>query len=162
MKLFDELRPVIGEYIKEVDWRSIGNSQDEAEQKFVNFLTSKDNYNKYKTIVNNIVKGTMKKKSFIDLFDSLKSRLSKPKKKNKKPYRHPIPPQMYDEKGRKDWEKEKERAKKTALKNSKPENPEELDVTSESFIAFNKYKKLMEYYEYDNEYDNEDDYWDEL
>lgn len=142
MKLFDELRPLIGQYMKNVDWNSIANSQDGAETKFVNYLTSKDNYDKYKTIVNNIIKGTMKKKAFADLFDSIKNRIAKPKQKTTA-YKHPIPPEMYPEKQRKEWEMEKERAKIDAKKYEKPEGAEEFDIMGESFVSLNKYNKYL-------------------
>lgn len=142
MKMFDELRPIIAEYIKDVDWNKIADTQENAELKFTNYLTSKDNYNKYKTIVNNIIKGTMKKKAFAELFNSLSSRISKPKKE-KEPYRHPVPPQMYGEKGKSAWEKEKERAKKDALKYGEDEKPEEFDVMGESFVSLKKYNKYL-------------------
>jgi hypothetical protein len=141
MRLYDELRPIISNYMKDVDWNAIADTQEKAEQKFANFLTSKDNYDKYKTIVNNIVKGSMKKKAFNDLFDSLKSRLAKAKKKIN--YRHPNPPEMFSAKGKKEWEAQKKRAREQAKKYETPEGTEEFDIMGESFMSLNKYKKYL-------------------
>lgn len=140
MKLYDELRPVIDQYIKNVDWNKIANTQEEAETKFTNYLTSKDNYDKYKTIVNNIVKGTMKKKAFGELFNSVSNRIAKPKVA-KKQYKHPNPPEMYSEKGRKEWEEMKKKAREEAKKHETPEGTEEFDIMGESFVALKKYMK---------------------
>lgn len=140
MKMYDELRPLIGQYMKDVSWNVIADNQEDAETKFVNYLTSKENYDKYKTIVTNIVRGTMKKKAFADLFNSISGRIAKPKTPKKK-YRHPVPPEMYPEEQRKEWEKEKERAKKDALKHATDEEPQEFDVMGESFVPLRKYKR---------------------
>jgi hypothetical protein len=146
MRLYDELRPVIGEYVRDVGWEAIAKTQEEAEQKLANYLTSRDNYDKYKTIVNNIVKGSMKKKYFSDLFNSLKSRLPKTKTTKKSKAGHPVPPEMFSKEGKEQWEKEKERAKKAALKHAEDETPKEFDVMGESFVSLNKYKKYSDNY----------------
>jgi hypothetical protein len=142
MKLYDKLHPVLDQYMKAVQWNVIADTQSEAIAKFGRFLTNEDNYANYKTIVTNIVKGTMKKKAFQDLFDSVSSRIAKPKKPTKK-YRNPIPPEMYDEKGKKEWEKQKKKAKEDAKKYEKPEGTEEFDVMGESFVTFKKYKNYI-------------------
>lgn len=139
MKLFDKLQPVLDKYIGNADWENIADSKEDAITKFGRFLTSEDNYEMYRTIINNIVKGTMKQKQFSELFDKLKSRMSKPKEE-RKPQRHPLPPEMYPEKQRKEWEKEKGKNKKFAV----DDETEEFDIMGENFIGIERYKKLFE------------------
>ena len=137
MKLFDKIHPVLKEYMSKVEWNKIGNTQEEAEMKFGRFLTSEDNYQQYKTIIWNIVKGTMNKKQFVKLFDQISSRLAKPRVKQTK-QRNPLPPEMWPEKERKEHEKQVEKRRKAGVEDKK----QEFDIMGEEFISLEEYKKL--------------------
>jgi len=137
MKLFDKLQPVLDKYIDKVEWNSIADSREDAITKFGRFLTSEANYELYRTIVNNIVKGTMKQKQFSELFNNVSSRLAKPKGKQPK-QRNPLPPEMWPDKERKAWEKEQEKRRKSGVEDTK----QEFDIMGENFIGLEKYRKL--------------------
>ena len=136
MKLFDKIHPVLREYISKVKWDTIANTQDEAEMKFGRFLTSEDNYQQYKTIIWNIVKGTMNKKQFAKLFDQIGSRLAKPAVKREK-QRNPLPPEMWPEKERKEHDERVEKVRKAGI----PDKKAEFDKF-EGFISLEEFKKL--------------------
>ena len=138
MKLFDKIHPVLKEYMSQVKWESIGDTQDEAEMKFGRFLTSEANYQQYKTIIWNIVKGTMNKKQFAKLFDQISSRLAKPTVKREK-QRNPIPPEMYPDKERKEWEEQIEKRRKAGV----PDKISKFDDLGEEFISLEEFKKLL-------------------
>jgi len=137
MKLFDKIHPVLREYISTVNWKTIGDTQDEAEMKFGRFLTSEDNYQQYKTIIWNIVKGTMNKKQFAKLFDQIGSRLAKPTVKREK-QRNPLPPEMWPEKERKEHEERVEKVRKAGV----PDKISRFDDLGEEFISLAEFKKL--------------------
>ena len=137
MKLFDKIHPVLREYISTVNWKTIGDTQDEAEMKFGRFLTSEDNYQQYKTIIWNIVKGTMNKKQFAKLFDQIGSRLAKPTVKREK-QRNPLPPEMWPEKERKEHEERVEKVRKAGV----PDKISRFDELGEEFISLAEFKKL--------------------
>jgi len=137
MKLFDKIHPVMKEYMSKVEWKSIGDTQEEAEMKFGRFLTSEDNYQQYRTIIWNIVKGTMNKKQFAKLFNQISPRLSKPKVKREK-QRNPLPPEMWPEKERKEYEARVEKRKKAGI----PDKISSFDDLGEEFISLEEFKKL--------------------
>lgn len=141
IKYYDTLVDPIKKYIVDVDWSYIANDEEEAAKKTSRYLA--DNYDTYKNQMNAIMRHSMPEKSFNNLFNSIKSKLKGKKTGKKQEYRHPVPPEMYDEKGRKEWEKEKERAKKDALKYTKPEGSEEFDVMGESFVTLKKYNQYL-------------------
>ncbi|HUW44228.1 MAG TPA: hypothetical protein VMW50_00380 [Dehalococcoidia bacterium] len=138
MKLYDKVHPVLDQYMKSVEWKGIADTEDEAISKFGRFLTNEDNYANYKTIILNIVKGTMKKKAFEDLFNSVSSRMAKPKVK-RKPYRNPLPPEMWPEKEKKEWKEQLDKRKKAGVADKKAE----FDVFGESFVSLKKYKNQL-------------------
>ena len=129
MKLFDKIHPVLDKYMKGVMWKNIADTQEEAVMKFGRFLTSEKNYENYRTFISNIVKGTMNKRAFTKLYNSISNRLAKPKPKKKVKQRSPLPPEMWPEKEQKAW---KERGKKR------------FESLGRRFISFNKYKKLTD------------------
>lgn len=135
MKLYDELIPVLGKYMANVNWESISDSIENATSKFARYLTSRDNHDKYLNIITNIVRGTLKEKAFDNLFTSVYDRIKKPKKKKTK-YIHPNPPEMYKDKG-KTFKDQLEKRKKAAIDD---DNSKEFDKLGESFLALNKYK----------------------
>ena len=136
MKLFDKVHPVLDQYISKVRWQEIADDEQSAIKKLGRFLTSEDNYESYRTIINNIVKGTMKRKAFNDFFNSISNRIAKPKVKKQK-QRNPLPPEMWPEKERKEHEKQMEKMRKAGV----PDEKAEFDQF-EGFISFGKYKKL--------------------
>ena len=138
MKLFDKIHPVLREYMSKVNWNTIGNTQEEAEMKFGRFLTSEDNYQQYKTITWNIIKGTMNKKQFAKLFDQIGSRLAKPRVKQAK-QRNPLPPEMWPEKERKEHEARVEKVRKAGV----PDKISKFDDLGEEFITLDEFKKLL-------------------
>ena len=79
MKFFDKLNPVLPQYLKNVEWKKIGKDILEASKKLGNYLTEDDNYKQYRTIIQNIIKGTLTKNAFKNLFDKIAERLPAPK-----------------------------------------------------------------------------------
>jgi len=143
MKLFDKIHPVLDQYLKNVEWKLISDTLDGAVKKFGRFLTSEDNYQDYKTIVGNIVKGTMSKKAFQNLFNTISSRIGKPKSKEKKDQKYPQPPEMWSKKKREEWEKMKKERREEAKKlPGWEEDKPRFDKLGESFIPFKKYLKI--------------------
>lgn len=142
MKLFDKIHPVLDQYIKKINWNSIANTQEEATTKFGRFLTNEDNFKQYKTIIGNIVKGTMQKKAFLNFFESIKNRISKPIV-HKEKERQPLPPSMWSEEDQEKWQKMKDERKEEA-KGSKEweEKAPSFDDFSENFISLRDFKKL--------------------
>ena len=136
MKLFDKLHPVLNQYLKDVDWKSISDSQDAATKKFGRFLTSEDNFQDYKTIITNIIKGTMAKKSFKNLFNTISSRLAKPKKPVTTKHRDATPPEMWPEEKRKEYEdmlkQRREEAKKSPGWEEKEARRQERRITGQA------------------------------
>jgi len=137
MKLFDKIHPVLKEYMSKVEWKTIADDQDDAEMKFGRFLTSEDNYQQYKTIIWNIIKGTMNKKQFAKLFDQIGSRIAKPKTKTTK-YRNALPPEMYPEKEKNEWEAQIEKRRKAGVS----DKISSFDELGESFMTLEEFKKL--------------------
>jgi|AntAceMinimDraft_18_1070375.scaffolds.fasta_scaffold10413_6 hypothetical protein len=142
MKLFDKIHPVLKEYMSRVRWKTIANTQDEAVMKFGRFLTNENNYTYYKTIISNIVKGTMSKNLFGKLFNQVSSRLTKPKSGKATKQRHPLPPEMWGEKEKKEWEADKKK-RMTGGTETEPAPFQNLK-TNEEFISLKKYIKQNE------------------
>ena len=138
MKLFDKLHPVLNTYIKNVEWENIADSEEEATTKFGRYITSDNVYQDYKTIINNLIKGTMSPNSFKKLFNTVSSRLAKPKPKPSSKQRNAIPPQMWPKDKQKDYNNMIDKRKKAAEKISNDEN------IKESFISLVNYKVLNE------------------
>jgi len=139
MKLFDKLHPVLSKYMEGVEWKKVDKNFDEANKKVGRFLTSEDNYQTYRTIITNIIRGSMNKKAFEKLFDSISSRILKPKKETSG-YRNPLPPQMWSEKDKKKWEEEMKKRSKSGVKDQKIE----FDNLGEWFLSLKEYKELFE------------------
>jgi hypothetical protein len=141
MKLFDKVHPVLDEYIRKVDWNRIADNQDDAIMKFGRFLTNENNYESYRTIISNIVKGTMNKKAFAKLFDQVSQRILKPKPANTSKQRNGLPPQMWPEKEQEEWQKMKDKHKKEAEDAREDDQFQKVDF-DESFMTLKDYKKL--------------------
>lgn len=141
MKLFDKLHPVLEDYMKDVNWKIIADDLDKAVIKFGRFLTNEENFSQYKSMVWNIIKGTMKKKKFKEIFNLLSKRLYKPRKEVKTNKQNPLPPQMWSKEEKEKWEEQIENRKKQAVKDKKIE----FDDLGERFISLEDYKKLNEY-----------------
>jgi len=142
MKLFNKIHPVLEPYLKRVDWKKIADSMDEAITKFGRFLTNERNYVQYKTIIWNIVKGTMQKRSFDNFFNTIAGRISRPVNTNKEKQRDALPPEMWDEKEQEKWQKMKDKRKKEAIDSEKTDKFREVNF--ENFIPLKDYKKLYE------------------
>jgi len=140
-KLFDKVHPVLDEYMKKVDWKPIADTQEDAIKKFGRFLTNESNYEQYKTIIGNIVKGTMNQKAFGKLFDQVSQRILKPKGKKTAAQRNPLPPQMWPEEDQEKWQKMKDEWKKEAEKSREDDQFKRVDF-DESFITLKEFKKL--------------------
>jgi len=140
MKLFDKIHPVLKQYLAKVDWNIIGNDINEAVLKLGRFLTHEDNYNDYRNIINNIVKGSMSKRVFSNLFNTISARIAKPKPKETGPkQRNPLPPKMWDDKDREEWEKMIAKRKEEA---SKIKDEKFKTINFEGFIPLSLYKKI--------------------
>lgn len=139
-KLFDKIHPVLEQYLKKVDWHAIADDLDEAVKKFGRFLTNENNYEQYKTIIWNIVKGTMQKRSFANFFNTVKSRIGRSTPVAVTKQRNPLPPQMWPEKEQEEWKKMKEKAKKEAEESEEDDQFKEKDF--ESFITLKDFGKL--------------------
>ena len=141
MKLFDKLRPVLRNYIKDAEWKTIADEEKNAVLKFGRFLTNEQNYNLYKSFATNIIKGTLTQNNFNKLFNSISSRIRKPKRSTTK-QRYPLPPSMWSKKDKVKWDKQKTEIKKDAA-----EKREKLPKTTfnfnESFISLDSYKKIL-------------------
>jgi len=141
MKLFDKVHPVLNDYIKEVDWKPIADTQDGAVMNFGRFLTNESNYEYYKSIIGNIIKGTMNKKAFAKLFDQVSHRISKPRVKQDKPLQNERPPEMWSDEDQERWKKMKDERKKEAEEERKDDEFQTVDF-DESFITLKDYKKI--------------------
>ena len=139
MKLFDKIHPVLANYIKNVNWKLIANSEEDAVQKFGRFLTHEDNFSTFKLIINNIIRGSISKKGFNKVFYALSPRISKPKKLVHKQFQA-NPPEMWSKEKRKKWEDELKRRKKDAVEDKKPP----FDEFNDSFVSLKSYMKLNE------------------
>jgi len=138
MKLFDKVNPVMAHYLNDVEWKNIGATIDEASSVLSNYLSDEENYKQYRTIIQNIIKGTLTKKSFETLFNSVSPRLPKPAKENKPKQRHPLPPEMWPEKERKAHDAQLQKRKDAGV----PDTKQEFDIMGEGFISLELYKKL--------------------
>ena len=54
--------------------------------------------------------------------------------------RHPLPPEMWDEKDRKKWKEQQEERRKNAVKDKRIE----FDIMGEGFISLESYKKIID------------------
>lgn len=142
MLLFNKLNPILGPYMKRVNWNMIGISEEDAAKKFGAFLTNENNYLDYKSIINSIIKGTIPARSFKKLFDSIASRLPKIKRESSN-QQSQKPPEMWDKTKQKEWDMHKKSRKKEAIKGN-VEMGETTFGFTENFIGFNDYKKLFE------------------
>ncbi len=142
MLMFDKLKPLLGEYLDQVDWDNISDDKEDAVVKFGSFLTSPENLEQYKNINKRIISSMLSKKDFSRLFNRLESRIQKPVRKvtNQK---HPHPPEMWDEENIEKWEKMKNKRRKEADEYDDDEFPETIKF-NESFISLEDYKKYIE------------------
>ena len=143
MKLFDNLHPVLNQYMKKIDYGIIGKDLDDAVLKFGRFLTHEDNYEQYKSVANSILKGSMSEKLFAKYFKTISYRMPKRKRNVKqKNQRHPLPPEMWPDKERKDWyDMIKKRREEASEENEK----DKYNVINfEGFVPLKKYKKIFE------------------
>ena len=104
IQLFDKLSIALSKYIKFIEWDLIATTEKQAIIKIANYLTSNENVVTYKTICNNIIKGTFNQKSFYNLFSSIISQLLKNVKKVNAKNALQYPPEMWDKKTKTNWE----------------------------------------------------------
>ncbi|MBW2998754.1 hypothetical protein KY321_04400, partial [Candidatus Woesearchaeota archaeon] len=144
MKFYDDVHPILPEYLKNVEWKNIGNNIEDAAKNLGNYFTDEDHYEEYKTIIRNIIKGTLTKRAFSNLFNQISPRLPKPKKSKVK-YYHPNPPSMYSDEDRRIHDKMRREAREEAKRSEYWEDDvSSFDEIGESFISLSDYKKLKE------------------
>lgn len=147
MQLFNKLNPVLGPYMKRVDWRKMGESEEMAAKKFGAYLTDEKNYPDFKNLIQNIIKGTISAKAFEKLFDNVASRT--PSKKRAPIRKQTLnPPEMWSEEDQDKWNEQKAQNRMAAMRNSSDEKAKSFGF-SENFIALNDYNKLLESLSYE-------------
>lgn len=142
MQLFNKLNPVLGPYMKRVEWNQIANSEQKAAKKFGAFLTNEDNYEDYKTIIKNIIQGSISANAFKKVFNTVADRIPTVKRPEVTNQTN-IPPEMWSDENKEKWDKHKQDRKTNALKNSSDKNSKSFNF-SESFVSLKEYNLLLE------------------
>ena len=129
-----------------------GEKNDLVKQ-FVSLITKADNVERYKSNIESIIRGNMTLPYFSRIFDALVDDvdISKAKSATRPPFRHPNPPGMFSEKGKKEWEEsqreweedwEAAREKKEIATDLSREKPEEFKKGRKNFIRTPDGKEL--------------------
>lgn len=139
IQTYDKISKEAPKLLKNVDWENIASNFEDAVSKFSRFLSEPDNYNKYKTVINNIINGTVKKKNFTEFFNMISNKLFKPKNIISK-RKYPTPPEMWSDEDQKEWKKQIAQRKKGGI----PDKIADFDVLGEGFISLKKYNQVNE------------------
>ena len=140
MKLYDELIPTMDDYLRKVDHTPIRKDFEDALQELARYITDKDRYDQYRNEIKRIIAGTMSVKQFENIIDILAERIPKENEAPRAKSRNNLPPEMWPNKEKNSWNQQLADRRKVGV----DDETQEFDITKESFMSLENYKKLYE------------------